>query len=279
MAEVGYWDLCNTWKECKNNGAYLNKNKISGQSICRVGSRKRNKAMNNVVKEMSSVIKIYKANRENFIDEVNQALDQHKEGYLLLLSPEDRFEEGFEVKMTKALDQQTEAVLISAKKLFQFPDRIAGTMINLKYVGKLRMKKELKYDAEADFLLRLVMGRSFLLLQDTKYVQTEPGDGNFQEFEGLFEKDWYTKDFDDFLLPLLKESAALHGNMAPDFLQYFAMYFIRCRLDANMNNRNRHVLVGEEIDEFKEKLHETLQWIRDSIIMNNYGYPIYSKNF
>ena len=46
-----------------------------------------------------------------------------------------------------------------------------------------------------------------------------------------------------------------------------------------MNNRNRHVLVGEEIDEFKEKLHETLQWIRDSIIMNNYGYPIYSKNF
>lgn len=279
MAEVGYWDLCNTWKECKNNGAYLNKNKIFGQSICRVGSRKRNKAMSNVVKEMSSVIKIYKANRENFIDEVNQALDQHKEGYLLLLSPEDRFEEGFEVKMTKALDQQPEAVLISAKKLFQFPDRIAGTMINLKYVGKLRMKKELKYDAEADFLLRLVMGRSFLLLQDTKYVQTEPGDGNFQEFEGLFEKDWYTKDFDDFLLPLLKESAALHGNMAPDFLQYFAMYFIRCRLDANMNNRNRHVLVGEEIDEFKEKLHETLQWIRDSIIMNNYGYPIYSKNF
>ncbi len=230
---------------------------------------------------MHKIITLFKNNPDEFYKKINETIDHNKDGYLLLLSAKDTYEKNFDEKMADILDHQQECVLVTAKHLFQFPDRISGVMINLAKAGKSRinMSPAFKYNRESAFLLKLVSEKSFAILQDTDYIQSEPGDGNYQEFDGLYEKDWYTKDFDNFLIPMLNEESSLNGNQVPEFIQFFAMYYIRCRLDANKDNRNRHVLSGNEIIEFKDKIREALQMIQDDIIMNSCGYPVYSDNF
>ena len=237
---------------------------------------------------------IVKEDREVFIDEYNSFLDTHKNGYLLVVSPNDTFEkktEGMDAawkmaqKLAHILDENESAVIATPKKLFQFPNRLCGVMIRVEKLHdienqlqtKLRLKKTIQYSFEAEFLLKLMDYGQFIMGAEVEYVQGDPGDGNFREFEGIYDKNWYMGDMNQFLLPLLSDYSKQGG--IPYYAQFYAMYYIKCRLDANKNNANRHVLSGDEIDKFKAKIIEVLQYIDDDIIMNARRYPVYIRDY
>ena len=246
---------------------------------------------------MKQIHILKKKDRTNFINEFNNYLDQHSDGYLLVLSPMDTFkkeqkgealEQEMAQKLAEILDLNPTAILATPKKLFQFPNRITGVMFDVEKVHKLpyRLNDKLQYNYEADFLLKLIQKNPFMVDQEIEYFQGEPGDGNFREFEGIYDKAWYMDNMDEFLIPLLREcsdknanSGVTEGQEIPYMIQYYAMYNITCRLNANQNNNNRHVLSGEEIELFKDKIREALSYIDDSIIMNVDRYPVYKRDF
>ena len=248
---------------------------------------------------MKEVYILKKNDRDNFIIDFNNYLDSHQDGYLLVLSPLDTFrkelqgealEKEMAQKLAEILELNPTAILATPKKLFQFPNRITGVMLDVEKVHKLpyRLNDRLQYNYEADFLLKLIQDNPFMVSQDIEYFQGEPGDGNFREFEGIYDKAWYMNNLEDFLIPMLKEYQinnqeknidSTSGSGIPYMVQYYAMYNITCRLNANHNNNNRHVLSGDEIELFKDKIREALSYIDDSIIMNVDRYPVYKRDF
>ena len=229
---------------------------------------------------MSKVITLIKRDRDNFINEFNSILDTEKDGYLLVLSDLDTYEKSFPEKLAERLDENPDAVLATPKHFFQLPDRMAGIMFRLPIEG-LRLNERLKFEYEADFLLKLMAEGSFLAYQDIEYEQGEPGDGNYKEFFGIYEKQWYTESIDRFLIPLLRKCNDKTDSLSSIsyLVKSYAMYHIACRLDANMNNNNRHVLDAEETEAFKAKISEALGLIDDDIIMNSRRMPVYKRDF
>ncbi|SEP78207.1 CDP-glycerol glycerophosphotransferase, TagB/SpsB family [Lachnospiraceae bacterium NE2001] len=258
---------------------------------------------------------IYKKNREDFIREFNDYLDKGGEKYLLVISEMDTFKDerndteaarAFGEKLSQIMDQNPAAILATPKKLFQFPDRMAGTIFRVDAVREtgIRLQSEYYYSYEADFLLKLIKDHQFMVCQDVEYFQGDPGDGNLREFSGIYDKKWYLEDIESFLIPMLRDyfersesssnipkntnsSKASNNKIETDIqrgpvpliVQFFAMYYISCRLNANQNNKNRHALSEDEAVLLKDLISEALQFIDDDVIMNTYEYPVYKKDF
>lgn len=234
---------------------------------------------------------LVKKDKRSFIADFNRYIDQHKTGYLFVVSPDDTYRGGRKgdkylneaaEKLACILERNPAAVLVTPKKLFQFPNRMAGVMINVAHAAEtsVRIDENLKFDYEADYLLKLIKEHPFLVCQDVEYEQGDPGDGNFREFEGVYDPQWYMQSFDSFLIPMLKRlEAEKETNPLSFLIQYYAMYYITCRLDANQNNNNRHVLSAEQAEAFKQKISEALQLIDDDIIMDTHDYPKYKNQY
>ena len=230
---------------------------------------------------------LIKKDRGDFIRDFNSYLEKHSDGYLFIVSPEDTYrggrkgkkylEEAAE-KLACILDSNPAAVLVTPKKLFQFPNRMAGVMINVSLAAQseVRLRYEYKYNYEADYLLRLIEKHPFMICQEIEYVQGDPGDGNFREFSGIYDPEWYIDDIDNYLIPLLRDS---RDSKISFLIQYYAMYNITCRLDANQNNNNRHVLSAEQTETFRQRISEALQFIDDGIIMDTNMYPTYKNQY
>ena len=234
---------------------------------------------------------IVKKDRNAFIKEFNSYIECKKNGYLFIVSPDDTFKGGRKgdkylidaaEQLADILDRNPSAVLVTPKKLFQFPNRMAGVMINVSLAGSssVRMDEGLKFDYEADYLLRLIEEYPFMICQDIEYEQGDPGDGNYREFPGIYDPEWYIPAFDRFLIPKLRELSENKADNRLSFLiQYYAMYYITCRLDANQNNNNRHVLSESQAEAFKVKIAEALKYIDDDIIMETHDFPFYKNQY
>ena len=229
---------------------------------------------------------IYKTDRDSFIEEFNGYLDSHRSGYLLVVSPEDTYERGrsdekalrhFADRMADKLRLNPSAVLVTPKLFFQFPDRICGIMFNLDNMQdtELRLDPELRYNYEADYLLRLISTGDYMIGQDIEYIQSEPGDGNYREFAGIYDRAWYIDNLENYLIPML---SSYEGEL-PVIVQQYALYNITCRLEANQNNNNRHVLSGDDIDLFQELISRALQYIDDDMIISQETFPAYKRDF
>ena len=236
---------------------------------------------------------LYKEDRNNFIKEFNRYLDENSSGYLLVISPDDTFRaekqgeaevKWFSETLSELLDKNPDAAFVTPKRLFQCPDRITGIMFNLAQLSDvdIRLNESITYSYEADFLLRLMQEKDYLSCQKIEYFQSEPGDGNYREFPGVYDRKWYLEDIEHFLIPILEEfdprDEEKRGR-AYYVLQYFAMYSISCRLMANQNNFNRHVLNDSDIDLYKDKISAALKYVDDDIIMSAYEHPVYKKDF
>ena len=237
---------------------------------------------------------IVKNDRNAFIEEYNSFLDTHDKGYLLVVSGNDTYsgnktgmDEAWKMAdfLAQVLNENESAVLATPKKLFQFPNRLCGVMVRIEAIKEVeknrdvpfRLNKMNLYSYEAEFLIKLIDGRQFLIESDYEYIQGDPGDGNFRAFEGIYDREWYMGDMVHFLLPMLSDYSE-RGEL-PYYIQYYAMYYIRCRLDANKNNANRHVISGSDIDKFQERIVDALQYIDDDIIMNARRYPVYIRDY
>jgi CDP-glycerol glycerophosphotransferase (TagB/SpsB family) len=159
-----------------------------------------------------------------------------------------------------------------------FTDTLNGTVVDLACAKEIPLKCGLPYECEADLLLRLALKWPICISSALQYV-CGAGDGSqFQSFLGAYDRAWYVDSLEQFLLPLLEDAEEQLG-MLPVFLQYYAMYALQCRFDANLDNRQKHVIGKEEIPAYLTLLRRVLTLVQDEVIMNLHRTPIYARTY
>lgn len=149
-----------------------------------------------------------------------------------------------------------------------WPVFLSGVLLDTATARRYPMTSALGWEAEKDMLLRLLLDNRLVGFVPTlTYGYAQPQDIHFDWFAGMFDPDWYIPSVRNFLLPLLKESQSRFGEI-PLFLQCFCIYYIRCRLEANSNNRNKHVLDDGQVLAYRDALHEALAFLSDAAILN-----------
>ena len=73
---------------------------------------------------MNNLEVIVKKDRDSFIEEFNNAVSSSDAEFLVVLCEGNRMDEGTRDKAVAALLNNTDAVLVVPKKLYQFPERI-----------------------------------------------------------------------------------------------------------------------------------------------------------
>ena len=152
--------------------------------------------------------------------------------------------------------------------VFSFPVTLNGTWVpNIQEYIALWQDKGI--ESEKNFLLRILLQKQKYFCYGSKvYTYIHPRDCHFGIYSGEIQREWYIEAVDDFLIPLLQEVESCNGSV-PMFLQYFALYFILCRMAANKNNRNKHVIQGKTAKNYKDKIGDILQYVDDSIILHD----------
>ncbi|MBR3289885.1 MAG: hypothetical protein IKI63_03795, partial [Clostridia bacterium] len=107
-------------------------------------------------------------------------------------------------------------------------------------------------DAEADAMLRLLLRYGLCLSAGSlTYTYRTPAEAHFATNPDVYDRAWYIDSLQGWLYPLLQQVRRDRHDI-PAFLQAAALFLVRCRLEANRNNRNRRVLEGDDLDRFWE---------------------------
>ena len=104
-----------------------------------------------------------------------------------------------------------------------------------------------------------------------------------------YSRDWYYAPLENFLLPLLQEKDAAQPSdtdtqssdsaaSTPSLLrsQYLALFMIYCRINANLNNRQKHVIEHDEaFSAYAGVLSDVLQYVSEEAILST---PLFSTD-
>ena len=228
---------------------------------------------------MNNLETIIKNDRNSFITAFNGIVRSSEAEYLLVLSSGSTMSEEMKRKLIDALNDSPEAVAAVPKMLYQFPDRMDGVILRLSAVGNLQINETLKYGYEADFLLRFIFNRKILYMPELGFKQTDQGNKEYRESGVDRNRDWYTDDIDKFLLKLIKNISELNYGKLPVLYQFYVMFYLKCRMEANEGDRNSGLFRPEESEEIIDKMREVLGYIDDSVIMECYEFPSYSEEY
>lgn len=254
-----------------------------------------------ILKKMCPSAQIMKV-RADFPDQRNavlgKALKKASGAYVTVVNEGDTLPENFFAQIQEISEQISDKLLISYNKkldsavlseamvsceestfgedglvdlkydMSSFPVTMNGTFVpNCPEVIGLWEEKGI--ESEKNFLLRILLSTmSYYRISSKEYIYVNPADCHFELFQGVYYKEWYHEAVTDFMIPLLSHSKKLYGEV-PGFLQYFTMYFMMCRLEANVDNRNKHVLEGEEAENYKEYFHKLLAYVSNGVIVHD----------
>ena len=149
----------------------------------------------------------------------------------------------------------------------KFPWFLEGTVLRSNILAALTIDTALGYDAVKLFILRvLLLNGMVCYAKGCKYTYCTPYDNEYRLFQGVYDKDWYYKSIALFIA-LARELKKNLGRV-PKFVQYFLLYMVYARIDANLNNRNKHVLDEEEAYAYKDHIALLLKELDDEVILN-----------
>ncbi|MCM1226314.1 MAG: CDP-glycerol glycerophosphotransferase family protein [Clostridium sp.] len=138
---------------------------------------------------------------------------------------------------------------------------------------------DLGWETQKYYLLDMLLNeKKWIKANHVKYRYAEAKDDNFQFFPGMTDIDWYYSSINDFLIPYLKNAEKKYGTV-PDMLQIFTIYFLCCRLYANLDNRNKHLIEGGDIEEYVKLWHEILGFVDNKTILRSESVPSVKINF
>lgn len=182
-------------------------------------------------------------------------------------------EKYFQYETFKGADQLSSGmnslpeVIDLSKRYGKFPWFMEGTVLQTSLLAAVKLDKSLGHEAVKIFLLRiLLMNNMVCYANGVRYVYCTPHDNEYRLFQGVYDRDWYFKSIQDFTA-FAKE---VHRNLGevPKFVQYFLLYMLYARIDANINNRNKHVLDEQEALAFKDDVSTMLKELDDEVILN-----------
>ncbi|MCC8101707.1 MAG: CDP-glycerol glycerophosphotransferase family protein [Clostridiales bacterium] len=98
-----------------------------------------------------------------------------------------------------------------------------------------------------------------------------------QQYDGRpLTKEWYYEPFEQFLLPFMKQIKSSFGYI-PVILQHLALYMIHIRFEANMDNRNRHVIEPDAVPAYTELMSSVLQYVNIETLLDTRVHPSHSS--
>ncbi len=139
---------------------------------------------------------------------------------------------------------------------------------NLKLVEKSKFDKNIeKDDAEIKFLLEVLCKYPlYYLAKKEEIYYFEPKENDIKFYKMQYEKDWYTKSVENFMIPFLKKIQDKYKTI-PKFVQESMLYLITARYKCNMNDKNKEILSKEEARSFFNNVKVALKYIDDDVIM------------
>lgn len=119
----------------------------------------------------------------------------------------------------------------------------------------------LDIDSELLFLFRILIQNKNYAFLNRKLRCDEILETDFYNYSSIYYKEWYTQSLTDIFLPLLQ------NNPENRFLQHAITYLIELRFAANRNDRNKNILLKEDIPGFFESIHQVFQYIADDVLI------------
>lgn len=219
------------------------------------------------------------------VELISLAKEKATGDHILIARATDKFSEGFIGELKSSLDEcpDVKIFLPKNKAAFRvgmiekinldesftvFPYYVTGNVFEAGLFKGTELDDNDRINGSIRFvfdmcLKEMVIYRLPNATYKTEYVY-ESGD---HFYKAIYEKDWYNKSFEDFYLPYLKSIKETRGEV-PKFIQIFMVYALQCRLEANRNNKNKHVIEPDEATKLLETAGECFRYIDDDILFS-----------
>ena len=156
------------------------------------------------------------------------------------------------------------------------PHFLEGTWFASSYWTGTPLRTDIKYEVEKAFIFDVILKEmKMLYVNGQVYEFAEASEDNIVFYEGYYEAEWYYEAIDRFWVPFLE---SIEGNV-PAIIQIQAIYALNNRVDANLNNLNKHCVPIEEAEDYLWSWSRILEHIDDEIIMNSQNLPFGGKKF
>lgn len=142
-----------------------------------------------------------------------------------------------------------------------FPTELHGILFRTQELLMALHESRDSVETEKQILLCLLdQNRTYSYVGTRKIIYSQP-----KEYDYLYNfrsttREWYFEPFEQFLLPLLKKEKEAEGQVRR-FYQFLALFMVLCRLNANYDNRNKHVIAKEEVTDYVKLFTEVLQYV------------------
>ncbi len=226
-----------------------------------------------------------------------QRLEEAQGAYTIFLDVGDRFPEKFLEQMLDLAKKDGSAfvmpfsersfadttyVLPPLKKTLtlnanenpiEFPTDLHGLLIRTDLLKEAVRNLKNSVEEEKQILLYLLAKNPvFSYLGSCTLHYVFPKEKDHQYDPRTLEKKWYFEPFEQFLLPVLKQSRTEKQDV-PLFLQQLAIYMIQIRFTANRDNSNKYALEKEEVTDFTDLCSRALDYVSEAAILDTSIHP------
>lgn len=153
-----------------------------------------------------------------------------------------------------------------------------GCILRTKSIQNIKIQETINLEIGADLILKLLLNNpNYVSVPKAEYDYFEPIECQTPYHVQAHNPEWYEKSIRNFLLPLLDYSEKIYENI-PVFIQYYVMYNINCRMMENKDNRNKKVVLGDDLTSYIKTLKELFSRIDDYYLLNQDDIKYITKN-
>lgn len=137
---------------------------------------------------------------------------------------------------------------------------LPGFILKREFVVDRKFNEKAPDDADILFLIQTLFDGKDYQLTGIQLNCTEPFENDFYNYRRQYEKEWYTDTLLKTYLPYLKK------HPKSDFIKTIVTYQIEIRFACNRNERNKNILLNEELDKYFEAMKMVMSYIDDNIL-------------
>ena len=152
-------------------------------------------------------------------------------------------------------------------RLKEEPDKfiplLGCCLFNKKTADQLSFDESLVFHADVKFITEaLIQTYSYLFTDEHRYTTLQPTEREPFRYQPQYSRDFYSRTMREVIVPMMINYP---GSV---LAQSVMLYLICMRFALNEDERYKHVIIGNYIDDFFERVSEALRYIEDPVILN-----------
>lgn len=160
---------------------------------------------------------------------------------------------------------------------FALQTALCGCVIRREVFDEIQFKSDITFEYMQDVVLRILLNYgSYAVNNKAVYHFYDPKENQYLFHLPAHYADWYEKSIENYVIPLIQDYEK-EGQL-PTFLQNYLVYYIRCRLMTNIDNRNKKQILAHNQEHFFHLLKEVLSYIDDYYLLNQDQLLYLAKN-